>query len=65
MATARAVKTRTTRVTKKVRAIMARATRAMTEIFPREEGDDGHNNQVSTKLVAVAVVRTVMAIYGM
>ncbi len=34
----------------------------MTETSPREEGDDGHNNQLSTKVVAA--VRTVMAIYG-
>ncbi len=61
MATARAVKTMTTRVTKKVRAMMARATRVMTETFPREEGDDGHNNQLSTKVAAA--VRTVVAIY--
>jgi hypothetical protein len=62
MATARAVKTMTTRVTKKVRVMMARATRVMAETSPKEEGDDGHNNQLSTK-VAVAV-RTVVAIYG-
>jgi hypothetical protein len=61
-ATARAVKTTTTRVTKKVRAMMARGTRAMTETSPREEGDDGQNNQLSTK-VATAV-RTVVVIYG-
>ncbi len=34
----------------------------MTETSPREEGDDGHNNQLSAKVVAA--VRTVMAIYG-
>jgi hypothetical protein len=61
-AMARAVKTMTTRATKKVRAMMARATRAMTETSPREEGDDGHNNQLSNK-VATAV-RTVVAICG-
>jgi hypothetical protein len=62
MAMARAVKKTTTRAAKKVRAMMVRATRAMTETSPREEGDDGHNNQLSTKVVAA--VRTVMAIYG-
>jgi hypothetical protein len=61
-ATARAVKTTTTRVMKKVRAMMARRTRAMTETSPREEGDDGQNNQLSTKVAAA--VRTVVAIYG-
>jgi hypothetical protein len=60
-ATARAVKTTTTRVTMKVRALMARATRGMTETSPREEGDYGHNNQLNTK---AAAVRTVVAIYG-
>ncbi len=60
--TARAVKTMTTRVTKKVRAIMARVTRAMTETSPREEGDNGHNNQPSTKVAAV--VRTVVTTHG-
>jgi hypothetical protein len=62
LAMARVVKTMTTRMTKKVRAMMARATRAMTETSPREEGDNRHNNQLSTKVVAV--VRTVVAIYG-
>jgi hypothetical protein len=33
-----------------------------TESSPREERDDGHNNQLSTKVAAV--VRTVVAIYG-
>jgi hypothetical protein len=60
-ATARAVKMTTTRATKKVRAMMARATRAMTETSLREEGDDRHNNQLSTKVAAA--VRTVEAIY--
>ncbi len=49
-------------VTKKVRVMMARATRAMAETSPREEGDNGHNNQLSTKVAAA--VRTVVAIYG-
>jgi hypothetical protein len=62
MATARAVKTTTTRATKKVRAMIARVTRVMTETSSREEGDDGHNNQLSTKVAAA--VRTVVAIYG-
>jgi hypothetical protein len=61
-AKARAVKTTTTRVTKKVRAMMARATRAITETSPREEGDNWHNNQLSTKVAAA--VRTGVAIYG-
>ncbi len=60
--TARAVKATTTFLMKKVRAMMARATRAMAETSPREEGDDGHNNQLSTKVAAV--VRIVVAIYG-
>ncbi len=59
MAMARAMKTTTTRATKKARAMMARVTRAMTESSPREEGDDGHNNQLSTKVAAT--VRTVVA----
>ncbi len=62
MATARAVKTTTIRVTKKVRVMMARATRVMTETSPREEGDNEHNNQLSA--MVAAVVRTVVAIYG-
>ncbi len=36
-----------------------RATRVMTETSPREEGDDGHNNQLGTKVAATA--RTVVA----
>jgi hypothetical protein len=39
-----------------------RATRAMTETSRREEGDNGHNNQLRTKVVAA--VRTVVTIYG-
>jgi hypothetical protein len=58
----RAVKTLTTRAAKKVRAVMVRVTRVMTGTSPREEGDDRHNNQLST--MVVAAVRTVMAIYG-
>jgi hypothetical protein len=41
---------------------MARATRAMTETSPREEGDNEHKNQLITKVAAA--VRTVVAIYG-
>ncbi len=58
-AMARAVKTMTTRVTKKARAMRARAKRVMTETSPREEGDDGHKNQLGTNSVAMA--RTVVA----
>ncbi len=58
----RAVTMTTMRATKKVRAVMAMATRAMTETSPREEGDDGHNNQLGTKVVATA--RTVAASNG-
>ncbi len=36
-----------------------RVTRVMMETSPREEGDDGHNNQLGTK--AAAMVRTVVA----
>jgi hypothetical protein len=63
MATARAVKTMTTRAAKKARAMMVRATRAMTETSPREEGDDGHNNQLVVSTKVVASVRPVVAIY--
>jgi hypothetical protein len=42
MATARAVKMTTTRATKRVRAIVARAMRLMVETSLSEEGDDGH-----------------------
>ncbi len=55
--TPRAVKTATTRATKKAWALRARATRAMMETSPREEGDNGYNNQLGTK--AAALVRTV------
>ncbi len=57
--TARAVKTRTTMAAKKTKAMMARVTRATMETSPREEGDDGHNNQLSTKVAAM--VRTAVA----
>ncbi len=36
-----------------------RVTRVMMETSPREEGDDGHNNQLGTK--AAATARTVVA----
>jgi hypothetical protein len=50
------------RATKKARGSRAsrvRATRVIMETSPREEGDDGHNNQLGTK--ATATARTVMA----
>jgi hypothetical protein len=50
-----------TRATKKAsgsRAMRVRATRVIMENSPREEGDDGHNNQLGTK--AAAMARTVM-----
>ncbi len=59
---ARAVKTTTTRATMKVRAMMVLATQAMMETSPGEEGDNGHNNQLSTKVAAA--VRTVVASNG-
>jgi hypothetical protein len=55
MATVGAVKTTTMRATKKRRA---RATRAMAETSPREEGNNGHNNQLGYK--AMAMARTVV-----
>jgi hypothetical protein len=51
-----------TRATKKVRgsrATRVRATRVIMETSPREEGDDGHNNQLGTKVAAMG--RTVVA----
>jgi hypothetical protein len=54
---ARAVKMTTMRAKKKMRWL--RAMRAMTKTYPREEGDDGHNNQLGTK--AAATARTVVA----
>jgi hypothetical protein len=59
---ARAVKTMATRVTKKARGsrvTRVRVTRVMMETFPREEGDDGPNNQLVNK--AAAMARTVVA----
>ncbi len=58
---ARTVKTMATRVTKIAkgsRATRVRATRVMMETLPREEGDDGQNNQLGTK--ALAMARTVV-----
>ncbi len=59
---ARAVKTMARRATKKARGskvTRVRVTRVMMETSPREEGDDGHNNQLGTKVAAKA--RTVVA----
>ncbi len=61
-ATARVVNTMATRTTKKARgsrATRVRATRVIMETSPREEGDDGHNNQIGTNVAATA--RTVVA----
>ncbi len=61
-ATARVVNTTASRATKKVRgsrATRVRATRVIMETSPREEGDNGHNNQLGTKVAATA--RTVVA----
>ncbi len=58
---ARAVKTMATRATKKARGsrvTRVRVTRVMMETSLREEGDNGHNNQLGTKVVAMA--RTVV-----
>jgi hypothetical protein len=61
-ATARVVNTMATRATKKARGsrvTRVRVTRVIMETSPREEGDDGHNNQLGTK--AAAMARTVVA----
>ncbi len=61
MATARVVNMMATRATKKakgLRAMRVRATRVIMETSPREEGDDGHDNQLGTKVAATA--RTVV-----
>ncbi len=61
-ATARVVNTTATRVTKKARGLRAtrvRAMRVIMETSPMEEGDNGHNNQLGTKVAAMA--RTVVA----
>ncbi len=55
MATARVVNRTAMRVTKKARGsrtMRVRVTRVIMETSPREEGDDGHNNQLGTKVVA-------------
>jgi hypothetical protein len=62
MATARVVNTTATRATKKamgLRVMRVMATRVKVETSPREEGDNGHNNQLGTKVAAMA--RTVVA----
>ncbi len=62
MATARAVETTATTVMKKARGsrmTRVRATKVMMETSLREEGDDGHNNQLGAK--AAAIARTVVA----
>jgi hypothetical protein len=59
---ARVVNTTVTRATKKVRGsreTRVRATRVIMKTSPREEGDNGHNNQLGTK--AAAMARTVVA----
>jgi hypothetical protein len=67
-ATARVVNMTATRVTKKARGLRetrVRATRVIIETSPIEEGDNGHNNQLGTKVAATArtvVVTTVRAI---
>ncbi len=61
MATARVVNTTAMRATKKARgsrATRVRATRVIMETCPREEGDNGHNNQLGTKVAATT--RTVV-----
>ncbi len=61
-AMARVVNTTAMRVTKKARGLRAtrvRATRVIMETPPREEGDNGHKNQLGTK--AAAMARTVVA----
>ncbi len=62
MATARVVNTTAMRATKKARgsrATRVRAMRLIMETSLREEGDNGHNNQLGTKVAATA--RTVVA----
>ncbi len=61
-ATARVVNTTAMRVTKKARRLKVtrvRATRVIMETSPMEEGEDGHNNQLGTKVAATA--RTMVA----
>ena len=62
MATARVVNTTAMRATKKARgsrATRVRAMRLIMETSLREEGDNGHNNQLGTK--EVLTTRTVVA----
>jgi hypothetical protein len=62
MAAAGVVNTTATRAMKKARGLRATrvgATRVIMETSPREEGDNGHNNQLGTK--AAAMARTVVA----
>ncbi len=62
MATARVVNMTAMRATKKARGLRVtrvRATRVIMETSLTEEGDDGHNNQLGTKVAATA--RTVVA----
>ncbi len=62
MATARVVNRTAMRATKQARGSRAtrmRAMRVIMETSPRDVGDDGHNNQLGTK--AVAMARTVVA----
>jgi hypothetical protein len=61
-ATVRVVNMMATRATKKARGSRAtreRARRVIMDTSPREEGDNGHNNQLGTKVAAM--VRTVVA----
>ncbi len=67
-ATARVANTTATRVRKKARGLRVtrvRAMRVIMETSPLEEGDNGHNNQLGTKVAAMArtvVVTTARAI---
>ena len=59
---ARVVNMTATRATKKARrsrVMRVRVTRVIMETSPKEEGDNGHNNQLGTK--AAAMARTVVA----
>ncbi len=61
MATARVVNTMATRGAKKARgsrATRVRVTRVIMKTSPREEGDNGHNNQLGTKAVAARAITT-------
>ncbi len=66
-ATARVVNRMATRVMQKARgsrATRVRATRMIMETFLREEGDDGHNNQLGTKMAATARTAVAMTARG-